>query len=563
MRLYIPNPTAPEMIQAHASRPARRGSARHIAVRLLLSLLLLFIGAPRLVAQEAALTTPEELPTLELSLREAIEMALRHNLDVQIASYGPDLQEEQIMASRARFDPQFQVALPQTYSRSVSQGTTLLAGADVLTSETVRGQFAFSHVLEWGTDWSLNWSAQRSASNNSFSQFNPNYNSSLNLNVSQPLLEGFGREVNTAQIITARNSYRQSLEQFRTQVQTIVFQTYQAYWDLVFSMRNLEVTREALELSRQQLERNQIQVEIGTLAPIETIQAESLVASRELSVLQQEVSLRDRMDTLKRLINVEASNSYGWDVMIEPTSEPPTEVPPIDISEALQVAMENDPELRQQRIGLESQQLNVKTARNSLLPQLNLNGSVQLSGTGGNRIFTQGFGSDAVLEIQEGGFSDALQAMLSGDFRNWSVGLTLSVPVNNWAARAQHASAVINERRTLAQIANTEQQLRVEVLQAARQVQSGVQQVAQARTATELAARTLDAEQRKFAVGSTTNFQVLEFQRQLSDAQTQELQAIIQLANAIARLEQAKGTLLESLGFQIGVAGVPSGAGSR
>ena len=147
---------------------------------------------------------------------------------------------------------------------------------------------------------------------------------------------------------------------------------------------------------------------------------------------------------------------------------------------------------------------------------------------------------------------------MSGDFRNWSLGVTVQFPIYNWAAKAQHAQAVINERSVLAQIRDREQQVRVEVLQAARQVESGVQQVAQATTARALAERQLDAEERKFAVGTSTNFQVLDFQRQLVDAQSAELRAIINFNNAIARLEQAKGTLLESLGVSIGMATVPT-----
>lgn len=511
-------------------------------------------------AQEPA---DDETPRIEVSLEEAIEMALRNNLQVQIASYTPDVQEEAIMASRARFDPTLTFNLPSTYNRSVSQGTTTLAGADVLTRENIAGGFSFAQTLEWGTNWSLSWTSSRAASNNSFSSFNPQYTAGLGLSVTQPLLQGFGREVNTSQIISARNSFESSLEQFRASVQNIAFQTYQAYWELVFAMNNLEVQQAGLDLAIQQLDRNRIQVEIGTLAPIETIQAEQDVASRQLSVTQQQVAVRDRMDDLKRLMNVEMATPYGWNVEVVPTDDAPTSVDPIDVGEAIRVAMENDPELEQQRIQLRNRNLSVKTARNALLPELSFTGSIDLSGNGGDRIFTQGFGSDAILEVQEGGFSDALQSVFSGDFRNWSVGLTLRFPINNWADRAQHAQAVIQERTTLAQIADLEQQLRVEVMQAARNVDSLVAQVAQAQTASELAARQLDAEQRKFAVGSTTNFEVLTFQRRLSDSQTQELRATINLANAIARLELAKGTLLESLGFRIGMAGVPAGPGSR
>ena len=347
-------------------------------------------------------------------------------------------------------------------------------------------------------------------------------------------------------------------------VQQIIFQVYQAYWELVFAQRDLEVKKLSLDLARQQLERNRIQVEIGTLAPIETIQAEQQVASRELQMTQAEVALKDAEDDLKRLINVEAASPNGWNVRIVPSDEPVVETAPIDVEAAIAEALEHDPQLLQDRINLDTRELNIRVARNQLLPQVNFTGSIRLSGLGGDRLITAGgLGSGSLIEVQKGGFRDALRNMISGDFRNWSLGLTVSFPLNNWGARAQHAQAVINQQSALAQIADREQQLRVDVMKAARAVETGMQQVRQAQVARELAERQLEAEERKFAVGSTTNFQVLDFQRQLADARSAELRAIINFNNALARLEQAKGTLLESLGVSIAEAGVPGKTTAR
>ena len=202
-------------------------------------------------------------------------------------------------------------------------------------------------------------------------------------------------------------------------------------------------------------------------------------------------------------------------------------------------------------------------ASNALLPDINFTGSINLSGEGGTRRITSGFGSDQVLEVIPGGFGDALSNLVSADFRNWRVGLSVSFPLHNWGAKAQHAQAIINERSIRTQIADREQQIRVDVMQAARQVESGAEQVQQSRTARDLALRQLEAEERKFAVGSTTNFQVLEFQRQLADSRSSELRAVINFTNSLARLEQAKGTLLEYMGFGMAIAGVPAGPGSE
>ena len=508
--------------------------------------------------QTMVATTPEDdKQRLELTLREAAEMALRHNLLVQINKFAPEVQAENITSARARFDPSMTFDVPSTFGQNRTQGTTTLAGGQVVTDETLGGGFSFSHLLEYGTNYSINWTARRRSSNNLFSTFNPNFTSSVSLRLTQPLLRNFGRESNISPIIIAQDNLEVSMETFRGQVQQTMLSVYQAYWQLVFAEDDLAVKELSLSLARQQLERNRIQVEIGTLAPIETIQAEQQVATNELLLTQAQQALADARDDLRRLLNVDAATQAGWDAMVVAVDEPQISGEIIDLQEAINQALEHDPQLRSLRIGARSRALNVRTARNALLPQVNLSGSIVLSGQGGDALIRSGgFLSDQILEVREGGFSDALRNMASADFRDWQVGLQVQLPINNWAARAQHAQAVINERQQLVQIADREQQLRVDITKAVRQVTSGAQQVTQATVARELAERQLDAEERKFAVGTTTNFEVLTFQRDLANARTSELQAITNYMNSVARLEQAKGTLLESLGISIGMAGI-------
>lgn len=521
-------------------------------------------GAPVALAQaqEPDAEDSPARPVLELDLFEAMETVLRYNLQVQIASFTPASQRENIRSARQRFDPTLRVDLPQQFQRQSQQQASQLSGADVLTSQSVAGGFTFRNTLEYGTDWSIAWNTNRRATNNSFSTLNPLINSNLTLSVTQPLLRGFGKENNRSQIVVAQNNHKQSEEQFRNSVQNTLFLAYQSYWELVFAGRDHEVKSLSLELAREQLARNRIQVEIGTLAPIETIQAEQQVATRELQLLQAEVALRDREDDLKRILNIDAASEYGWDVSIVPTAEPEVNSDPIDVAAAIRSAMENDPVLRQRQIDLMSSELNLKVARNQLLPDVSFTGGITLTGQGGNRIITSGGGlggGGGILEVQPGGFQDSLSNLFSADFRNWSVGLSVSFPLNNWGAKAQHAQAVINERSVRTQIVDREQELRVEVLKAARQVETGAQQVEQSRIARELAERQLDAEQRKFAVGTTTNFQVLDFQRQLADAQSAELRSAINYMNSLARLEQAKGTILDAMQVRLEMAGVPTG----
>ena len=506
----------------------------------------------------AAPMTEDDVPTLELTLLEAAEMALGHNLQVRINKFAPQVQAENITSARARFDPSVTFDVPSVFGRNTSQGTSTLAGGNIVTDETFGGGFGFSHLLEYGTNYSINWTAQRRFSTNTFSTFNPNFSSTLRVQLTQPLLRNFGRENNISQIVIAQDNLEVSMETFRNQVQQTILSVYEAYWQLVFAEDDLAVKELSLDLARQQFERNKVQVEIGTLAPIETIQAEQQEATNELQLTQARQALADASDNLRRLLNVAAGTQAGWDVALVAADEPQVTDEVIDLEEAINQALERDPQLRSLRIGARTRALSVRTARNALLPQVNFSGSIVLSGQGGDTLIRSGdFGSSEILEIQEGGFSDALRNLSSGEFRNWQVGLQVQFPINNWAAKAQHAQAIINERQLLVQIADREQQLRVDITKAVRQVTSGAQQVAQATVARVLAERQLDAEERKFAVGTTTNFEVLTFQRDLANARTAELQAITNYMNSGARLEQAKGTLLESLGMSINMAGVP------
>ncbi|MFQ5742940.1 MAG: TolC family protein [Acidobacteriota bacterium] len=507
-----------------------------------------------MVAQERE-QQQQERPKHELSLLDAVEMALRNNLTVRVNRFNQDVQFESIMANRAQFDPQIQFDAPQSFSRRTTPQSTQLGGASVLSTETFQGGFSFNETLEWGTRWNASWNAQRRLTNATFSTRNPTFTSNLNFSVTQPLLRNFGR-VNRTGILVAQNNFSVSREQFREQVQTTILQAYQAYWNLVGAIDTLQVRQEALDLAEQQLRRNRIQVEIGTLAPIETVQAEQSAENARFQLIQAQNALEDAQDNLKQFLNIEEAIPGGRDLELVPTDEPESTAEPIDVEAAIATALGNDPQLRQQRITRDSRRLQLKQARNALLPNVDFTGTLGFTGLGGPQLIRGGgLGSGQTAEILPGGFSDALSQLFSGEFNNWSVGLTVTLPMHNYQARAQHAQASINERQTLAQLADREQQVMYAVRRAARAVESGARQVAAAQVATELSERQLQAEQRKFEVGTSTNFNVLNFQDQLSNARLSELQALIAFNNARAQLEQAKGTLLKSLGVSVQEAG--------
>ena len=236
---------------------------------------------------------------------DAVELALRNNLTVQIQRYNPENSYEGIDAARAQFDTNLTFQIPQTFSRSVTGQTVQTAGADVITSESFRGGFTWSENLEWGTNYSIGWNGSRSVNNNQFNTFNPTLTSGLNFTINQPLLRNFG-DVNRTGIYVAMNSYESSKEGFRGQVQQIIFNTVNAYWQLRAAIEQIGVRQQALDLAEEQLARNNIQVEIGTLAPIETVQAETQAENARLQLVGAQLQLDNNLDALKQLVNFDS-----------------------------------------------------------------------------------------------------------------------------------------------------------------------------------------------------------------------------------------------------------------
>lgn len=494
----------------------------------------------------------------ELSLLDAVELALRNNLSVQVARYGPQSSYEGINSQRAAFDTNLSFNIPSGFSRGTSPTTNQTQGGDIITQQGLNGGFTWSENLEWGTGYSLTWGSGRSSNNNEFSTFNPSFSSNFRGQINQPLLRGFG-DVNRTGIRVAMNSYDQSLEQFRGQVQGIIAQVVQAYWNLRAQTEGLAVSEEALLLAEQQFARNRIQVEIGTLAPIETVQAETSVASNELNLIQARNALENAQDQLKRLINFDTVVDDPFAYELVANEEPEQNVAPIDVEEAVRIALDNDPSVAQQRLALRSAELNLAQARNALLPNLSVNGSFNLQGRGGTRIIRQGGIGGEEVEIIETGFGTAISQVFSGDFNTWSVGASLTFPLHNYAAKASAARSQIQQRQQITSFEELQQQISYGVRQEVRNVENLVQQVQTSTLRRELAERQLRAEERKFEVGTSTNFQVLTFQTDFRNAQISELQAIIQLQQQIARLELTKGTLLQYFGVQISDAGTGGG----
>jgi outer membrane protein TolC len=279
----------------------------------------------------------EEPGGIQLTLQQAIEMALENNLDVVVSRLDTQVQAEGVASAKGVYQPSVSASFNNLDSRTPAQNQ--LIGANVLASTRTNFSLAWNQELTTGGNYNVSWQNLRQTTNSAFSGFNPLYDAALSAQVVQPLVQNFRLNPNKQQILVAQNSERISHHTFEVQVMDTVRDVSIGYVDLVFSIRDLEVARQSLKLAQDLLRNNRIQVEVGTMAPIDVTEAEAEVAAREESVIVAEEAILTFEDILKRLINDPESPQF-WESRYVPTTQPTMEEIQIDVAEAIRVAFQ-------------------------------------------------------------------------------------------------------------------------------------------------------------------------------------------------------------------------------
>lgn len=519
-------------------------------------------GAPQRQEQQPA--------TLRLSLDRALRLALEHNLDIAVINYDRRIARENIVTQSGAFDPRIDVGIPgatavvgqvgQTapavggfgFSGSETPSSSTLAGAAVNVSKGYNTQVQVFQQLDFGFSYQLGYNVNRVTSNSAFTSLNPAWGNTLGFAFAQPLLRGRGKEAAGAQLLLARANSRVSDESFRAQVNTILFNVVQAYWELVFAERNLIVAEQSLQVAKDQLGRTQAQVEVGMIAPVEETQAKVAVAQRRNELIVARNGGENAADTLRSLLKAE-SLPGGWATEIDATEAPEIAIEQVGIEEAIRTALANRPEIATARAQIAARQVEVTSANNALLPALDIVGGLSFNGIGGTRlVFDPGSGFPPdVIDSIPGGFGDAAGELFGFDFPTWRVGFNLSIPIGNNAAKGAYAQATLSEDKAHTELDRSEQQTILEVRLAARAVSDAGELVTSTRATRELAEQQLAIEQDRFDVGMSTNFEVLTFQDDLRRVQVQELRSIIDYRLARAALARVTGAIAVTYGVQI------------
>ncbi len=503
----------------------------------------------------ASLTTGVKTPREEkiesknalfLSLKEAVALALKNNLEISIERINPKISETEITRNEAEFD--------YSLNASTSVGKNRIPSASAFASppEAENEVFSVSAGIKKraaaGTNYQASLDTQRTMSNSKFQGLKPQYTSNLNLSVTQNLLKDFGVDVNTAKIKIASNNRDISVNQLKGKGITIVSQVEEIYWDLIFAVEDLKVKRESLKLAQDLERRIRIQVEVGTMAPIEITQAQAEVAAREEDVIILQNRVESTEDKLKKIINIEESG--GWDIAIAPTDTPKMTAEDVALEEGIKTALENRPEYAQSKIDLKNKNIQVEYKRNQLYPTLDLIGSLKLNGISGDAEDVA-FGGSVSRSGFGGDYFKSYDKMISGNYYDWSIGLSFQVPLGNRAANSSYTAAKLDVEKELKLLKNLEHQISVEVREAVRSIDTNKKRVNTTAVSRKLAEEKLSAEEKKFAVGMSTSFNVLEYQRDLIAARTREVSAIVDYNKSLLNLEKVKGTILEKNNIEL------------
>jgi outer membrane protein TolC len=484
-----------------------------------------------LAAGGLALSAPGQSGTTNtqpLKLQEALKLALEHNLDVQIERFNPQLALYTLNAYYGGYEPSLGVSGQHDYSKT---GPQLFAGTEFPGSETEDNNFSSSltGLAPWGTTYLIQGNAVDTHVSSLAGAFE-NTTASTSIKVTQPLLKNFLIDSTRLNIRVAKNRLKYSELNFKLRVMNTVAATEQAYYNLIYAREFVTVQQKAVELAMQLVVENQKRVEVGALAPLDEQQAEAQAATSQADLFTAQYNLATQDHALKNLITDQYTKWAAQE--IEPTDPLSAPLKIFDRQESWNKGLTLRPDFLQAKLDVEKAGIQLKYAKNQLLPELDAFGTLGYNGSGT-------------------GYSGALGDISATDQPFYTYGGQITIPLGNTTARNNYKAGKATEQQAVMSLKKQEQQVLVQIDDAIRQAQSNYQRVAATRKAREYAEAALDAEQKKLQNGKSTTYTVLQMQRDLTAARGNEFQAMAAYNTALSQLSFQEGTILDRLGINI------------
>ncbi|MBI3358708.1 MAG: TolC family protein [Nitrospirae bacterium] len=474
-----------------------------------------------------------EEPT-PLSLKEAIQIALQNNSELQSGQEDIVLRDAALQIEASQFDPSLRMNanLKQSMRESTAFAETGLTG-NLFEQKDVQIGLGWKTPLRWGGTTDLTLSQIKTDA--SFQRTNPTYQADLAVKWTQPLLQGFGEKITQGPLVIAKRQRDISLLTLRSRVMDVVLKIVSLYWELIFQAENLVVQKNSLNLAQQLLEFNQTKVRLGLLAPIEILVAESSVASREEAVIVAEKEVRDVEDQLGNLIGL-----WGFSKPVSgrilAADRPVSDEIRLDPDDLLKSALASRPEIVVAEDNIKNGNLSIEIAENQLRPSLDFVGVLGPSGIGGH-------------------VSDSLDQLASRDFYRWEVGLLLGVSIGNKAATATVRKEKAGQQKLRLEKEKVISQIKLDVREGDRRVKSDFERIKATRRALDLSKQQLSSGEERFHLGLLSSHDIIEFQNDVAIAEGHSLRAIIDYNKSLANIYRVTGTLLEQYSIETGYVG--------
>lgn len=503
-------------------------------------------GAGLVANMRTGIQTGDSLP---LTLSDSIRRALENNNDIEVAKSDVLIASQTLRSLLGGYDPV--ISVTPRYTNNIQPQPSTLGGAD-LSGVTRSKEFRFDSSLRQavrplGGDLTISFNNNRQETSSRFSQLNPSFTSTLGITYNQPLLKNLEIDSGRRQIRIQRKRIGQSEEDFRRRTGEVVSQVQKSYWELVFALRDQQNKTANLNLAKENLRQIEARIEAGAAAPLQKAEIETELANRESDVLLAIQQVAAAENTLKQLIFRDAS-APEWMIQLVPTDRPAFSNDRFDLEASVKQAVENRHELKRLKLQREISGIEVGFFRNQLRPQVDLSTSYTAIGLSGSLVGSAG----AVPPRFVGGYGQALDNLRSGDTRSIAFGLTISIPVANRSARADLASARLQESQADAQLRTLEQSVVAEVRNAVQAAETARQRVLAARRGRESAEIQLEGERKLFEVGRSTQFLLFQRENALANSRNAEIRAETDFNKAVAELQRVTATTLEKNNVALG-----------
>jgi outer membrane protein len=490
---------------------------------------------------------------LELSLKSFLALVMANNADISIQRLTVELSRNSLAGSFGMFDPLATASFSSV--RSLSGTSNATQGAATLDQLSQPLSLNFQQLLPSGATYNINFASTKFSSNSAFATLNPSYSTGLTFSVSQPLLRGRGAYITKIPIMLARSRLRASDFNLQDQLVQFVTAAEMAYWDVVGARENVRVADESLKLADTALKRAERELELGASSPLDIFQPQQSYANAQLVLAQSLFALATVEDALRRQMGADLDPKYrSMPLDLTEPVDPVLSPESINREQTVEQALAHRPDLKVARQSLDIDNLNIQQANDLLRPALSLSAQYGSSGLGGNvyqlaDVF--GNGTSQIVGVIPGGVTNALAQMFGFSLPTYGFGLTLQLPIKSRAATANLANAAVSKKLDALRVRTTEENVRLQVLNAVTNVENSKASVALAKTVRDLSLKRVDADKKKYELGAEVVFFVLQAENDLTTAESALVRETINLRRNQLTLLQRVGTLLDERGIAV------------